>query len=360
MGVCEVKQVLWLPIVVLCFLLAGCSLAGGAPYTVSGRIVRADDESEGIEEVSLHFGGRRSFGTAMTGPDGTWSKDGLRGTVTVAAARLGWTFDPASRQVTSPAANVSFVGSRQLTVTPRALQIAAGRSHVLTARTDGAVGGWGGNDHGQLGQQLSGVIRQPAGVPGIDGAISVAAGMSHSLALKNDGTVRAWGANDYGQLGDGTSTSWTSPVLVAGLDSIVAVAGGANHSLALKADGTVWTWGHNWHGELGHGTKGSKSRPVQVIGLDGIDSIAVGYDHSMAVKADGSVRAWGINTDGELEIGRYSVEYRPVEVHSLLGIVAIVAGESLTSAVDSYGTLWRCGRCEDFSLGSVPVWAYPF
>ncbi|MEA4883517.1 MAG: hypothetical protein VB144_07670 [Clostridia bacterium] len=90
--------------------------------------ITADDEGQGIEGVSLHFGGRRSFGTAATGPDGTWSKDGTRGTVTVTAARPGWTFDPASRQVTGPGANVSFVGSRQLTVTPRALQMSTGPS----------------------------------------------------------------------------------------------------------------------------------------------------------------------------------------------------------------------------------------
>jgi len=107
--------------ILVCILLsvAGCFGGGGGgggskTYTVSGRVVRADN-NQGIQGVTIAFSG--GFGTATTGTDGKWSKSGLKGTVTVTPSKQGWAFDPLIRQVSGAADNVNFVGVEANSIT---------------------------------------------------------------------------------------------------------------------------------------------------------------------------------------------------------------------------------------------------
>ena len=236
-----------LVLVVFVLFFAGCGPGGGgggsttpSSYTVSGRVTQADN-GQGIEGVTLTFSG--GFGSTTTDSNGNWSKSGLSGTVTVTPSKEGWTFSPASRQVTGAASDVNFTGMQSFSCTP-----------------------------------------------------TISGGGYHSLALKKDGTVWAWGHNEYGQLGDGTQTlGRLTPVQVSGLSGVIAIAAGEYHSLALKSDGTVWAWGGNYEGQLGDGTTNNKLTPVQVSGLSGVIAIAASYRHSLALKSDGTVWAWGSN-----------------------------------------------------------------
>jgi len=47
--------------------------------------------------------------------------------------------------------------------------------------------------------------------------VAIAAGEWHTIALRRDGAVGAWGMNEYGQLGDGTTTTRLTPIQVQGL-----------------------------------------------------------------------------------------------------------------------------------------------
>ncbi len=99
-------------------LLSGCfgssKTPGGeetpASYSVSGRITDTDECNKGIENVTVLFSG--GFGTSTTDSEGKWSKDGLRGTVTVTPNPVGWVFSPVNREVTSASSNVDFEGTR--------------------------------------------------------------------------------------------------------------------------------------------------------------------------------------------------------------------------------------------------------
>jgi alpha-tubulin suppressor-like RCC1 family protein len=136
---------------------------------------------------------------------------------------------------------------------------------------------WGNNYDGQLGGQTNGNDRtRPVKVIGLRRAKieAIAAGASHSLALKSDGAVLAWGYNRDGELGNGTNEDNPSPMRVkdfqdpnSHLSGVRAIAAGSAHSLALKEDGTVWAWGYNQDGELGDGTKANSPEPVQVKDL---------------------------------------------------------------------------------------------
>ena len=99
----------WLTFVLLASLLIGCTGGGGpSEYSVSGRIV--DGHGTGISSVLLSFN-EGEFGTAETDSAGKWRKDGLKGTVTINAAKDGWEFE--SKIVTKASTNVDFIGIKK-------------------------------------------------------------------------------------------------------------------------------------------------------------------------------------------------------------------------------------------------------
>ncbi len=229
---------------------------------------------------------------------------------------------------------------------------------------------WGGNAHGELGNNSTMPSSAPeqvvgaAGIGNLSSVVAAAGGQSFTLALKGDGTVWAWGDNTYGELGNGTTTGSLVPVQVSSVAGVVAIAAGAQHSLALKADGTVWAWGNNTSGQLGNGNTTSSSVPVQVSSLSGVVAIAAGTQHSLALKSDGTVWACGSNTSGQLGNGSTSNGSLPVQVSSLSGMTAITAGHSDSLAISSDGTVWAWGDNTYGELGngtttgsSVPVHA---
>lgn len=77
-----------------------------APYAVTGSII--DDGGQGVPGVLVDFG---SFGTATTALDGTWSKSGLEGLVTITPSKENWGFTPGSIDVESAASGVEFTAA---------------------------------------------------------------------------------------------------------------------------------------------------------------------------------------------------------------------------------------------------------
>ncbi len=227
------------------------------------------------------------------------------------------------------------------------IDLAAGATHNLAVRSDGAVTAWGNNDHGQC--------DVPAGLQQVT---AVAAGNQHSLALTHDGRVTAWGNNDLGQTavpvdlsevvtiaaGDshnlalkrnGEVVVWGSnnhgqSTVPAGLSSVVAIAAGGDHSLALKNDGTVVTWGAEWDGDL-----------VMPEDLNGIIAIAAGPSHGLALKYDGTVVAWGANDHGQAAVPA-----------NLRHVAAIAGGWRHSMALLDDGTLVAWG---DNTLGQTDI-----
>jgi alpha-tubulin suppressor-like RCC1 family protein len=236
---------------------------------------------------------------------------------------------------------------------------AAGDSHSLALRGDGAVLAWGINNMGQLG---NGAFDQPLSISGFADVDVIAAGAagSHNLARKSDGSVWSWGSNSSGQLGDGTATTRTSPVQVIGLgvnSDVVSLSAGSSFSLALKRDGTVLAWGANSNGQLGDGTTLSKTTPIQVTGFgpnSGIIAIAAGASHALALSFDGTLWAWGSNGSGQLGDGTSTQRTTPVRVTNLgagSGVIRVAAGSSHSLALKSNGTVWAWGANSTGQIG---------
>jgi alpha-tubulin suppressor-like RCC1 family protein len=76
--------------------------------------------------------------------------------------------------------------------------------------------------------------RLAEGITGRDTRLmsSLDAGEVHSCAVNNDGTVRCWGGNGHGQLGDDSHTDRLTPVLVRNINNAVAGSAGLTHTRA--------------------------------------------------------------------------------------------------------------------------------
>jgi alpha-tubulin suppressor-like RCC1 family protein len=129
---------------------------------------------------------------------------------------------------------------------------AAGGYYSVARCSDGGLAAWGYNACGQLGDNTTinhyyvpVAVNTDSGVSALCGktAVAIAAGYLHSLALCSDGTLAAWGGNNHGQLGDNTTTNRLVPVevnnstLVTGerFVRVAACSADGQHTLAVVA-----------------------------------------------------------------------------------------------------------------------------
>ena len=121
--------------------------------------------------------------------------------------------------------------------------------------------------------------------------VEIAAGDSHTLARRSDGAVVACGWNYFGQC--------NVPPMPDGV-SCVQLAAGADHSLARYSDGSVAAWGNDVSGQCDVPTlpPGVSFRAVAAGGVFGFSGTA----HSLAVLSDGSLRAWGNDFAGQCDV----------------------------------------------------------
>jgi uncharacterized repeat protein (TIGR01451 family) len=224
------------------------------------------------------------------------------------------------------------------------IAIAAGEAFSLALKADGSVLAWGGNTHFELGggagTQVSAVPVTVMGLGAGSGVIAIAAGGTHALALKSNGAVVAWGDGTYGKLGDGSVDAHGSyPIGVSGLGSgsgVMAIGAGFDHSLAVRLDGSVLAWGHNYYGQLGDLSTTDRPTPVAVSGLgsgSGVIALSGGAGFTLALKADGSMLSWGVNVSGQLGDNTTTSRNTPAAVVNLNGAVAMAVGPNTTHSL---------------------------
>src|SRR5258707_1136447 len=191
----------------------------------------------------------------------------------------------------------------------------------------GAAAAFGENYFGQLGTFYKDKYElSPVPVEGLTNITEVAGSASFNLALLSDGTVASWGGNGHGQLGDNRKRpNWeegaghalveeenpSTHEVTGNLHGVKAVAAANEHAMALMSDGTVMSWGNDQYGQLGNGTQGFERQlninerlPKPVPGLQGIKAIAAGGGSDYALTDAGTVLAWGEDTMGQLGLGR--------------------------------------------------------
>jgi alpha-tubulin suppressor-like RCC1 family protein len=277
-------------------------------------------------------------------------------------------------------------------------QIAGGDSHSLFRRSDGAVFACGNNTFGRLGVHVSDTtnrfiptqVLNYSGGTGtyISGITQIAAGNSHSLFRRSDGAVFSCGRNNFGQLGVTSVTTDTAnrfiptPVLnYSGgigtyISDITQIAGG-NHSLFRRSDGAVFACGNNTFGRLGVHASDTTNRfiPTQVLNysggigtyISGITQIAAGVNHSLFLKSDGAVFACGWNGVGQLGVTSVTTDtanrFIPTQVLNysggtgtyISGITQIAAGLAHSLFRRSDGAVFACGTNSSGELGVTSV-----
>ena len=156
--------------------------------------------------------------------------------------------------------------------------------------------GWGGNVHGQVGNNkaeysssLSEVIF-PIDILNEWKIKTISAGSTHSIALlqhqqnKNENQIYIWGSHKDGKLGLGPdiSADILSPILldISSFGKPMKVCCGGDHSLVLTDDKKVLGWGFGQHLVFGDHFKDIIFSPVVLENNCLIEDIGADLDHS--------------------------------------------------------------------------------
>ncbi len=186
--------------------------------------------------------------------------------------------------------------------------VAAGDTHTLGLKKNGAVLSTGYNDAGQCNVGSWTFIQE------------VAAGYYHSVGLKADGTVVTVGWNSNGQCN------------VEGWADIVQIDAGEYHTTGMTSGGTVIAIGSNLRGQC------------DVISWANIQQIAAGGQNTVGLKADGTVVAVGWNSNGQCNVGTWTF------------IQEVAAGDQHTVGLTNGGTVVAVGN-NDWGQCNVTGWA---
>lgn len=230
-----------------------------------------------------------------------------------------------------------------------AVAVAAGGYHSCALRAHGAVGCWGWNYSGQLGDGTNNDSLAPVRVSALTDATQITAGYVHSCARRNSGAIACWGYNNYGALGNGSTASTSTPVAVSGLTDVSQVAAGMQYSCALRTSGTVSCWGFNGDGRLGNGSTTDSLLPVDVSGVTDARQISTGSNTCVLHKG-GTVSCWGYNGDGRLGNGTTNDASTAVKVTGITNAVQVAVGAFNSCALRAGGKVSCWG---DNSFGQI-------
>ena len=193
-------------------------------------------------------------------------------------------------------------GSAVSAATDDVVGLAAGDNHTCAVTSSGAVGCWGDNAFGQLGNPDVETSSRPVNValPADAHIVDIAAGAFHTCALARDARVFCWGFNGWGSLGIGDMPSQLTPALVTLAPSVakpVSITAGGFTSCVAMSNGTAQCWGRNQYAEVGDGTRVMRNSPVAVNGIFDAVGIDAGANHTCIVRAIGRMQCWGRAAD---------------------------------------------------------------
>jgi alpha-tubulin suppressor-like RCC1 family protein len=255
-------------------------------------------------------------------------------------------------------------------VSPCAISLAAGGSHVCAVMADHTVRCWGQNASGELGSGdydagriVPSQTPTPTAVVGLAGVTQVAAGgystgFGTTCASAADAGVQCWGSNGNGGLGLGLSADGAAPPaqsiapLPMALGSVTDLALGGFFGCALVGDGGVSCWGDNTESELGRALDAGSfdPTPASVPLASGAVSVATGKYHACALLRDHSVECWGAADQGQTgEVFDGGV----VTPRTVAGLSAteLSAGDGSTCAITTAGVVVCWGGNQSGRLG---------
>ena len=219
--------------------------------------------------------------------------------------------------------------------------LSAGTNHACAIVIGGQVYCWGSNERGQIGNGDAGAgkhVDSPFAISGLTNAIAISAGGNHSCAVKVDFTAVCWGGNDAGQLGNDVFATTDSPNPIPvhlgfnqALTGLVTISAGSGHTCATGQAGNAWCWGDNGSGQLGNGVPGGHTWIPQAVSNSGAGGdlvtdavqIAARYVTSCLADASWRVRCWGGNGWGQLGLGGGGDKAYATLVPGLTNVAAI-------------------------------------
>lgn len=225
------------------------------------------------------------------------------------------------------------------------LQVAVGGDFTCALLEDGSVRCWGTNTSGQLGYgdiDARNTIPMTAVALGNNRkAVQIAAGSSHVCVILENGQVKCWGLNLYGQLGIGSTTDqWSPPTITVDLGQGLTaneLALGEHFSCALLNNLTVKCWGFNNQGQLGLGSGDTSNRTspslVVIPGGFTVRKLAAGYRHACVILNNDTVQCWGLGISGQLGDGNLSNSGTPVAVKNITKTPINISASSTTTCL---------------------------
>jgi regulator of chromosome condensation len=264
--------------------------------------------------------------------------------------------------------------------------ISCGSQHTVFLSTQGDVYTMGSGDEGQLGREATegSPVNRPAKVNLPQLCDMITAGEAHSTAANSlNGIIYTWGVfrNTQGNM----IAPMRVPVRTGLKDfqgtKFQKVLSGNNHVMVLTTEKKLYMWGDNETYVLGRPpklslTRGNQSKttetlPIEVVTLRSIKDVFTAGYHCFAVthkKVRGEVGhheavfGWGKNNWGQLGIGNEESTFTPTELTALAGkqLKAITGGEDHTLFLLEDGSLYGCGRNDDFQLGPIDNQEIPY
>ena len=185
-----------------------------------------------------------------------------------------------------------------------AVAIEASPTATFVLRADGTV--WGCGDRPMLTPtKMAGfdaVDPEKMSVPrltqinGLSKITTLSAGLNFVIALDANGQVWGWGTNDSGQLGrDVTDIQSIAPRKLRGLNRIMAISAGRDFLTAVTKSGKVVAQGCNVHGTLGDDGDELEGDQRTIAKLGSAKQVFAGEFNAFARTKDGSLLGWGNN-----------------------------------------------------------------
>lgn len=308
-----------------------------------------------------------------------------------------------------PNSQSSYYWAQQVTAFSTPVSFSSGEQFGCGLYTNGNVGCFGQNTHGEIGNGLIEKLNHFHLNTSLQFQ-SISSGKNTTCGLTLNQKVYCWGSNNIGQAGNSLGTTTLSPIEVVphvmtqkSLTDLVV--GQANSCMKINQE--TFCWGNNEQGQLGfengnfvetyptkvignenatqtsigyglicHVTPASlvscagfnnyrqagqdsyiyqKVSPAMIVpGLTNVKQVEAGLDHSCALKYDGTVWCWGSNYRGQLGLGGgTSGIHPPTQTISLSDVAKIGVAErgQHTCALKNDGTVWCWGRNDLYQTG---------
>ena len=200
-----------------------------------------------------------------------------------------------------------------------------------------------------------------------DNAVAQFVADNHVLMARADGRVLGWGDNTFGQLGlgDSAQSSYSAPVEITffqGKAKIRQIAAVKNTSFVLLTNGELYSTGAGNYGKHGQGNTNNQKSWARIGGSLTFKKLYTNgaADFALAEDYSGNLYGWGRNDSGQLGLGDMNDRTSPTLVKSSAQIKTLWLGESYAEYIDINNKLYYWGTFPNYEHGAYGNLYYEF